>query len=207
MVWHRHSDKKKKEIQGRIFFKRVAPFSPVGGYFHVSGHLLRQQLPVVVTLFPRLLPQVDLLAIHFIYSFLYTKTKTQWRDTLIHSEELNRCTDLWWRPSQTSSPLISSVCAAFLISTSSSSSQLHFSSSESSFCSSETCKHTHTHNIQQTLFSETPWPEKPLWLFSDKCKNAGNVLEIWISQRIIIMHFHYLSCKLCKWGDEKAVSE
>lgn len=73
---------KTKKYKVEFFFKRVALFSPVGGYFHVSGHLLRQQLLVVVTLLPHLLPQVDLLAIHFIYSFLYTKTKTQWRDTL-----------------------------------------------------------------------------------------------------------------------------
>lgn len=63
-----------------FFFPRCfALFSPVGGYFHVSGHLLCQQPLVVITLLPHLLLQVNLLAFHFIYSSLgmhmHTKTR------------------------------------------------------------------------------------------------------------------------------------
>lgn len=63
-------------------------------------------------------------------------------------------------------------------------------------------------NIQQILFHEALCPEKthPLRLFSDECKDEGNVLEILISQIIIIMQFFILPAILSN-GEKNMASE
>lgn len=88
-----------RKITKSNFFRRAALFSPVSGYFHVSGHLFSEQRPVVITLLLHLLPQIDLLAIHFIYSLLETNTyaHTDTEAKVLLGKlliVLNKCTDL-----------------------------------------------------------------------------------------------------------------